>query len=205
MSSPASPCSLTFIGTATTLLGFGPLTLLTDPNFLHRGEFAYLGKGLVSRRLTDPALDVAQLPSLNGVVLSHMHGDHWDRLATRGLNRDLRVATTKQAARALTRRGFGNCEGLDTWQRTDFEKDGHRLTITAMPAEHARGFIRNLLPPVMGSMLEYRPPGHDVTQRVYITGDTLLVAPLNEIPRRYPAIDTAVVHLGGTTLPGGFM
>lgn len=204
MSSP-HPCSLTFIGTATTLLRFGPLTLLTDPNFLHRGQYAYLGKGLVSRRLTEPALDITQLPPLDAVVLSHMHGDHWDRVATRGLDRSLRVVTTKQAARALGRRRFANSEGLDTWQRTELEKDGHRLTITAMPAEHARGFVRNLLPPVMGSMLEYRPADGDVAQRVYLTGDTLLVADLREIPRRYPAVDTAALHLGGTTLPGGLM
>ena len=44
--------SLTWIGTATVLLRHGGFTLLTDPNFLHRGQLAYLGKGLVSRRLT---------------------------------------------------------------------------------------------------------------------------------------------------------
>ena len=43
--------SLTFIGTATTVLRLGSFTLLTDPNFLHRGQRAYLGKGLWSKRL----------------------------------------------------------------------------------------------------------------------------------------------------------
>lgn len=47
--------SLTFGGTATTLLRLGAFTVLTDPNFLHRGQRAYLGKGLWSRRLTEPA------------------------------------------------------------------------------------------------------------------------------------------------------
>ncbi|MFE1324090.1 hypothetical protein [Streptomyces sp. NPDC058741] len=42
-----------FIGNATVLLSQGPLTLLTDPNFLHRGQYAYLGPGLLSRRLTE--------------------------------------------------------------------------------------------------------------------------------------------------------
>jgi hypothetical protein len=37
---------VTFIGTATTLLRLGPFTLLTDPNFLHRGQHAKLGYGL---------------------------------------------------------------------------------------------------------------------------------------------------------------
>jgi L-ascorbate metabolism protein UlaG (beta-lactamase superfamily) len=42
------PGSLTFIGTATTVLRLGGFTLLTDPNFLHRGQRAYLGYGLTT-------------------------------------------------------------------------------------------------------------------------------------------------------------
>ena len=34
------PDTLTFIGTATTVLRIGSSTLLTDPNFLHRGQRA---------------------------------------------------------------------------------------------------------------------------------------------------------------------
>src|SRR3954453_7137421 len=59
---PPTGGSLTFIGTATGLLRWGPFTLLTDPNFLHRGQAAYLGKGLWSRRLTEPALGPEHLP-----------------------------------------------------------------------------------------------------------------------------------------------
>src|SRR3712207_3786076 len=80
--------SLTFIGTATTLLRLGSFTLLTDPNFLHKGQRAYLGKGLWSKRLTEPALQPADLPPLDAVVLSHLHGDHFDRIARAGLARE---------------------------------------------------------------------------------------------------------------------
>lgn len=57
-----------FIGNATVLLRYRELTLLTDPNFLHRGQRAYLGYGLVSRRLTEPALHIRQLPDLSPVA-----------------------------------------------------------------------------------------------------------------------------------------
>jgi L-ascorbate metabolism protein UlaG (beta-lactamase superfamily) len=53
---------LTFVGTATTVLRLGGFTLLTDPNFLHRGQRAYLGYGLTSKRLTEPALQPDELP-----------------------------------------------------------------------------------------------------------------------------------------------
>jgi L-ascorbate metabolism protein UlaG (beta-lactamase superfamily) len=40
--------------------------------------------------------------------------------------------------------------------------------------------------------------------RMYITGDTLMVDELKEIPQRYEGldIDLMLIHLGGTTIPG---
>src|SRR4028118_2171923 len=97
--------SLTFIGTATTVLRLGGFTLLTDPNFLHRGQRAYLGKGLRSRRLTEPAMTIAELPALDAIVLSHLHGDHFDRIARRDLTRSQPVLTTPAPAAPPRRRG----------------------------------------------------------------------------------------------------
>jgi L-ascorbate metabolism protein UlaG (beta-lactamase superfamily) len=108
--------TVTFIGNATTLISGGGVTLLTDPNFLHRGQHAYLGYGLVSKRLREPAIDIDELPPLEAVVLSHMHGDHWDRRATTELDHELPVLTTPDAAKRLAHRGFGSALGLSTWQ-----------------------------------------------------------------------------------------
>src|SRR3954454_18104644 len=93
--------TVTFIGNATTLISAGDLTLLTDPNFLHQGQRAYLGYGLVSKRRHGPAVTIDQLPRLDAIVLSHMHGDHWDRVAQRHLDHRLPVFTTPAAAKAL--------------------------------------------------------------------------------------------------------
>ena len=193
---PAGTDSLTFVGTATTVLRIGPFTLLTDPNFLRRGQRAYLGKGLWSPRLTDPALGVGDLPPLDAVVLSHLHGDHWDRVARRGLDRTAPVLTTPHAARRLRRYGF-TTQGLSTWGRHVLRQGADELTVTAMPAVHARGVMGRLLPPVMGSMLEHVVAG-TVRLRVYVSGDTLTGDHLDAIHDRFPAIDAAVVHLGGT-------
>jgi L-ascorbate metabolism protein UlaG (beta-lactamase superfamily) len=45
---------LFFVGNATTVIRYGGFTLLTDPNFLRRGQLAYLGWGLSTRRLREP-------------------------------------------------------------------------------------------------------------------------------------------------------
>ncbi|MFD5482375.1 MBL fold metallo-hydrolase [Streptomyces hawaiiensis] len=196
-----------FIGNATVLLSYGPLTLLTDPNFLHRGQYAYLGHGLLSRRLTEPALDVHELPRLDAVVLSHLHGDHWDRRARRHLDHTVPILTTPHAARRLRAvHGFHRTAGLRTWKALTLQRDGVQVTVTALPGRHAgQAILRGLLPPVMGSMLEFGPAGGPPRMRLYLSGDTLLYDGLDEITKHFPAADLAVLHLGGTRLPGGFV
>jgi L-ascorbate metabolism protein UlaG (beta-lactamase superfamily) len=198
MTTPTDPISLTFIGTATTLLRIGRFTLLTDPNFLHRGQRAYLGKGLWSRRLTEPALQPADLPALDAVVLSHLHGDHFDRIARRELARDVPLITTNAAADRLRRAGFAT-HGLDVWERQVLQSGDQQLSVEAVPAVHARGVLGRLLPPVIGTFLEHRSGGQ-VTHRILISGDTLTGDHVDAIHDRHPDIDLAVVHLGGTRI-----
>jgi L-ascorbate metabolism protein UlaG (beta-lactamase superfamily) len=195
--------AVTFVGNATTLISSGEITLLTDPNFLHQGQHAYLGYGLLSKRLRAPAFPVVDLPEIDAIVLSHMHGDHWDRVAQKGLDRRLPVLTTPHAARRLQNRGFRAAQGFSTWQTHTIVKDDTRLTMTALPGRHASGLVRRLLPPVMGTMLEFGPPDGSSRRRLYVSGDTLLVEELNEIPVRFESIDAGVLHLGGTRLPAG--
>jgi L-ascorbate metabolism protein UlaG (beta-lactamase superfamily) len=204
---PRDRVDLHFIGNATLLIRYGELTVLTDPNFLHRGQHAYLGWGLATRRLTEPALDVSTLPPLDGVILSHLHGDHWDRVARRGLDRSLPVVTTPHAARRLQRlHRFRGAVPLRLWQGHTFRHGQDLLRVTALPARHSgHPALRLALPPVMGSLLEFGQLGEPARLRLYVSGDTMPFDGLAEIGRRYPKTDLAVLHLGGTTLPGGLV
>lgn len=187
---------LHFIGTATTVMSLGSFTLLTDPNFLHRGQRAYLGWGLSSRRLTDPAIEPESLPTLDAVLLSHLHGDHFDRVSRERLDRSTPVLSTPHAVRRLGSWGF-DAHALETWDQHTLTKTGEQLRVTAVPAVHARGLLGKMLPPVMGSVLEHVVDGQ-VRRRVYVSGDTLTGAHVDEVRDRFPDIDAAVVHLGGT-------
>lgn len=195
---------LRFIGTATTLVRLGAFTVLTDPNFLRRGERAYVGMGVSTRRLTDPAMTIDELPRLDLVLLSHHHGDHFDRVAAEKLDKDLPIVTEPHAADKLRSQGFRRAIHLATWDAEVFEKDGDRLTITAVPGKHAPMPLGMVVPPVMGSVVDFE--GGDATRarhlRLYVTGDTLLHERLAEIPRRFPDIDLCLIHLGGTKIAG---
>ena len=198
----AQSSSLRFIGTATTLLRFGGFTVLTDPNFLHQGQWSYFGQGLFSRRRTEPAAQPADLPPLTAVVLSHLHGDHFDRIARRELDRDTPIVTTPHAARSLGRGGFRNPVALQTWAAETFTDGPAKLTVTAVPARHTAGPLNLLLPRVIGTVLEYRSAPGVTPLRVYVSGDTVMHGELAQIRDRYPVLDVAVVHLGGTRVLG---
>lgn len=194
--------SIFFVGTATVVIRYAGFTILTDPNFLHSGDHVHLGYGIRSVRRTDPAVELEDLPSLDFVLLSHLHGDHFDRVVERKLNKATPIVSTPHAVAYLKKRNFTEAHALRTWETLALEKGEARLRLTAMPGTHGPGPLGAALPPIMGSMLEFQTPEDDIRLRLYISGDTLIHERLREIPRRYPDIDLALLHLGGTRVLG---
>jgi L-ascorbate metabolism protein UlaG (beta-lactamase superfamily) len=106
--------SVFFIGNATVLIRYAGFTILTDPTFIHIHEQVSIGYGLHATRRTNPAMEIAELPPLDLVLLSHFHGDHFDQVAEQQLDKALPIVTTNEAAKELRERGFGNTYPLDT-------------------------------------------------------------------------------------------
>jgi L-ascorbate metabolism protein UlaG (beta-lactamase superfamily) len=180
-----------------------------------------LGYGLDTTRLTNPAMEVNQLPPLDLVLLSHFHGDHFDQVAIHELDKSLPIVTNSHAVDELSIRGFTNTKKLDTWENITFTKkdnednSGVELQITAMPGRHGPFPVSMFLPKVMGTILDFKRKDdrngnnsknkpHNCNQlfRIYITGDTMVFDDIKEIPKRYPNVDLALLHLGGTTIMG---
>ena len=170
---------ITFIGTATTIVRLKSFTVLTDPNFLHRGQRAYLGKGLLvtaahGARNAAGGLAVA---CCRGAVTFAWRS--LDRIARRELDHTVPVVTTEHAASRLRRYRFSS-HGLQPWSRYELTTGDESLTVESLPAMHAYGALGKLLPPVMGSLLVHRVAGA-VRRRVYLSGDTLTGDHLDEI------------------------
>jgi L-ascorbate metabolism protein UlaG (beta-lactamase superfamily) len=224
--------SLFFVGTATTIIEWAGLRILTDPNFLHAGDHVHLGPGVGATRRTNPAVDLEDLPRIDVIFLSHYHEDHFDREVEEKLTRDIPIITTPHAHECLTSKGdesFTNVHALDFWETLLLDVDGEgvpggkkaSLKITGVPGKHVppgplnvANDILGAVPPTNGWMIELGYSDDKSTKenddsfengyRIYISGDTLMVDELKEIPERYKDqnIDLMLIHLGGTTIPG---
>ena len=200
--------SIFFIGNATVVIRYAGFTILTDPTFIHMHEKVNLGFGLYTTRLTNPAVNIEQLPPLDLVILSHFHGDHFDQVAVRELDKSFPIVTTPHAAEELSLRGFTNPQQLEKWESISFVKGNIRLQITATPGRHGPLPVAMFLPQVMGSILDFKIKEDDDDDRsshllrLYITGDTLVFDDIKEIPKRCPDINLALLHLGGTRVMG---
>lgn len=211
--------SLFFVGTATTVLEWEGVRIMTDPNFLHAGDHVHLGPGVTGTRKTNPAVDLHELPRIDAVLLSHYHADHFDELVEKSLRRDLPIITTPHAKQCLTgdkEKGeeFTQVYDLDFFENSivNIKDKQAAIKVTGMPGKHVAGVVgvaNDLLkavPPTNGWMVELGYMGNsgfENSYRIYISGDTLMVDELKEIPERYKGqnIDLMLVHLGGTTIP----
>eukprot|EP01111_Echinosteliopsis_oligospora_P001499 TRINITY_DN12253_c0_g1_i1.p1 TRINITY_DN12253_c0_g1~~TRINITY_DN12253_c0_g1_i1.p1 ORF type:complete len:343 (+),score=95.06 TRINITY_DN12253_c0_g1_i1:78-1106(+) len=216
---------LYFVGTATTILEWEGLRMMTDPNFLHEGDHVHLGPGVVGTRVTNPAINLEDLPPVDFVLLSHYHADHFDQKVEAELRKNLPIITTPHAQDCLSApdKGFSQVYAVDVWQKMfiDLKTDiatKPRITVSGMPGKHVAGPVIETLndfvgavPPTNGWMLElgYAHPTSSASKdefkvgyTIYISGDTLFVEDLKAIPEKYPHVDLMLVHLGGTTIPG---
>ena len=195
--------SIFFVGNATVIIRYAGFTILTDPNFLHSGDHVHLGYGIRTERKTDPAIEIEELPEdIDFVLLSHYHGDHFDRVVEDKLDQSFPIVTTQHAADELAEKGFHETYPLETWEEITVTKGNVELTITSTPGRHGPPVVEKALPPVMGSMLEFQPEAGGPLLQLFITGDTVMFDDLEEIPERYPDIDLALLHLGGTRILG---
>lgn len=227
-STTGEEASLFFVGTATTILEWNGVRILTDPNFLHEGDHVHLGPGVQGTRQTNPAIGLEELPRIDAILLSHYYADHFDQDVEAKLSRSIPIITTPHAHSHLTSKGpdsFTEVHALDTWEELAVEISTNKnvggrkpvFRVRAMPGKHVppgplsiANELLGAVPPTNGWMVElgYQQPSNPTSfepgYRIYITGDTLMVDELKEISERYKGrgIDLMLIHLGGTTIPG---
>ncbi|GGG31320.1 MBL fold metallo-hydrolase [Hymenobacter glacieicola] len=134
---PVPPAALrvTWLGHSSTLLELDGKRFLTDPVWRRRASPVALGP----KRFFAPPLPLAELPELDGVILSHDHYDHLDKDAIRALApTGVNFYCPLGVGAHLRRWGVPAAQitELDWWQEV---KVGETHTLAATPARHFTG------------------------------------------------------------------
>ena len=182
---------LTHVGGPTVLLELGGWRVLTDPTFDPPGKRYGFGWGTSSTKLVGPALPPDQVGPVDVVLLSHDH--HADNLDERGrslLPTAGSVITTRAGARRLA---AANVRGLAAGETTTLAPSAKPpLTVRATPCRHGPPLSRPVAGPVIGFALSL---GADPHTDVWMTGDTVLHAPLRRLADEL-RVDVMLMHLG---------
>jgi L-ascorbate metabolism protein UlaG (beta-lactamase superfamily) len=189
---------LTHVGGPTLLLEVDGWRLLTDPTFDPAGGHYAFGWGTSSDKVTGPAVDLADLPPIDAVLLTHdHHGDNLDTAGRQLLSSVPTVLTTVAGARRLAGTG-SDVRGVAAGDVTRLTGPGQPdLDVAATPARHGPPLSRPIVGQVVGFTI-HRAGESQVL--AWITGDTVLYDGLREAAKRL-SVDVLVVHVGGVQFP----
>ncbi|SEV88918.1 MBL fold metallo-hydrolase [Luteibacter sp. 329MFSha] len=177
-----------WLGHATMLVRHGGVTVLTDPVLGRRASPLSFAGPL---RRTAAPVDVAGLPPIDVVAISHNHYDHLDAATVRALARRFPRAlflVPLGLKRWFARRGIENVRELDWWDSTDVGG----ATFTFVPARHwSARTLWNRNRSLWGGWV-MACDGF----RFWFAGDTGYSERLAEIGERMGPIDLAAVPIG---------
>ena len=173
-----------FINHSTFLIQVDGVNILTDPVFSERvSPISWVGP----RRVTPPGLTFEQVPTIDMVLISHDHYDHFDLPSIKKIHqRDHpKIFLGLKTGQIL---GQENFQELDWWESTEYKN----VEIIFAPARHSSGrslFGKNST--LWGSFV-VKTKNHTF----YFAGDTGYGNHFKQVAARFPNIDFAFLPIG---------
>jgi len=133
----ASETVVTFIGHSSFLIQTGGRGLLIDPVFATRL--------ILLRRQRRPGIRIADLPSIDAILITHAHMDHLNPPSLRAITREMRrrglpapIAVVPAGVEDIVSRlGFAQVLSLKWWESLHLpDASAAPIRITATPARH---------------------------------------------------------------------
>jgi L-ascorbate metabolism protein UlaG (beta-lactamase superfamily) len=190
---PETGLRATWLGHSTVLVEIDGFRILTDPVWGERvSPVGFAGP----QRFHRAPVDIAVLPELDAIIVSHDHYDHLDYPSI------LELARVHPGVPFITSLGVGahleawgvpasRIVELEWWEETRVPRDGRDLAITAGPSRHfsGRGNGSNR---TAWSSFAIRSDRH----RVFFSGDTGLTSEFEDIRRRLGPFDLVMLEVG---------
>ncbi len=171
-----------WVGHATVLLQMDDRVILTDPIFT-------ASSGQISWRVVEPGIDVAHVPRLDVVLLSHLHFDHLSPASLAMLEGRIGHLLAPAGGLAYVPDLAFPASDLGPWEHWD----ARGLRVTAVPVAHSGwryGADTWMQDCYTGYVVEYRG------LTVYFGGDTAYHREhFVETARRFPHIDLAILPI----------
>jgi L-ascorbate metabolism protein UlaG (beta-lactamase superfamily) len=179
---------VTFIGHASFLIQLGGRCVLVDPVWSMRASpLAFAGP----KRVRAPGQALQDLPGCDLLLVSHNHYDHMDLPTLRRVRQRWAppAVTGLENAQHLAKAGIHGARELDWWEHAEVAG----LRVTYVPAQHFSARTpwdrnRSLWG---GFVLEAADGG-----TVYFAGDSGWCPWFEQIGRRFPRIDLALLPIG---------
>jgi L-ascorbate metabolism protein UlaG (beta-lactamase superfamily) len=185
---------LTLVRHATLLIRVAGLRILVDPQLDPKDARDPVPNTFNPRRnplveLPEPA--AALVEHLDAVLVTHLHGDHFDDTARRLLPKDVPVLCQPPDAERLRADGFTDVRPVED------EAAHHGLTIVRTAGHHGTGEIGEKMAPVSGFVLKAQDG-----PTLYIAGDTILCDEVREAVKAH-APTAVVVNAGAARFTQG--
>lgn len=181
-----------FIRNATLILEYSGQRILIDPMLCSKYQIRSFA-GISENPTVDlpEAWDVAQvLEGIDGVMVSHLHPDHFDEVAQQKIEKTVPILTQPESKEAIAAMGFTNVISLSGTT----EWGGIRISST--PGEHGFGDWVDRMGPVTGFL--FKAPDEP---SLYWMGDTVLYPAVEEVLQtEQPQV--VVTHSGGAQFKG---
>jgi L-ascorbate metabolism protein UlaG (beta-lactamase superfamily) len=179
-----------WIGHATVLINFFGIKILTDPVLFPRIGIRLPGLTIGPKRLTAPALEFRELPTIDVILLSHAHFDHFDLRTLNRFDQSTSVITASNTRDLLRWTSLRDITELRWDERTTIKTAAGDISIIALRVKHwgARK-QRDTYRGYNGYLLERNG------ERILFAGDTALTNTFTEL-RECAPLDLAIMSIG---------
>jgi L-ascorbate metabolism protein UlaG (beta-lactamase superfamily) len=199
--SEANDVTVQQIRNATVKIDFSGTTFLVDPMLSSKGEFPGF-PGTYHSELRNPLVELPfsadeVLKSVEAVVVTHTHTDHWDEAAQKQIPKNMPVFVQNEVdAKTIRGQGFKDVrvlEGTTAFNGVKLSKTGGQHGSDLWFADLARA---EAMGPVMGVV--FSAPK---AKTVYVAGDTVWRPEVDQALAQYKP-DVVILNTGSALMSG---
>ncbi len=174
---------------ATGKLAYNDTVFLIDPMLAEKGRYEGFA-GTFNSEVRNPMVELPEskedvLQSVDALIVTHTHSDHWDEVAQQFINKDIPVfVQDEKDAAEIRKEGFSNVQVLDR----DIDFQGIRLTRVEGTHGTEEMYANPVASAVLGESMGvvFAAPGEKTT---YLMGDTVWTARVDKtLQNRKPDI-----------------